>query len=73
MWIFAMALLVIDVRDIIAEINFTLLSQSAGTLDDHYQSAISKLVRPGAAEAILYAYMVRATNNNYLFVKLNQL
>ena len=58
MWIFAMTLWVIDVRNIVAVINLTLLPKTAETLDDAYQVALYELERLEAATAVLYGYMV---------------
>lgn len=58
MYILALSLWLIDVRNIIAEINLTLLSTSSGSLDDTYSVAVSDVLRLASYETFLYAYLV---------------
>lgn len=58
MYILALSLWIIDVRNIIAEINLTLLSTSTDSLDDIYSVAVSDVLRLTSYETFLYAYLV---------------
>lgn len=58
MYILALALWLIDVRNVIAEINLTLLSHSTDTLDNIYSAAVSDVLRQASYQAFLYAFLV---------------
>lgn len=58
MYILALALWLIDVRNVVAELNLTLLSTSTDTLDDIYFAALSDILQLASYQTFLYAYMV---------------
>lgn len=58
MYILALALWIIDIRNTVTEPRLTLLSTSTDSLADRYSAAISNVLRLAAVEDLLYNYMV---------------
>ena len=58
MYILGVILWVIDVRNVVAEVKLTLLSNSTDTLDDIYSAAVENILRAASYQTYLYAYMV---------------
>ncbi len=54
----ALSLWMIDIHNVIIEIQLTLLSTTADSLDDAYGVAVSQVLRLASVEDVLYAYMV---------------
>lgn len=61
----AFSLWIIDVRNVIAEVRLTLLSNSNDTLDNLYTAALLDILRLSSVEDVLYAYMVCAFSSHH--------
>ncbi len=57
----ALSLWLIDIHNVIAEVQMTLLSTSKDPLEDRYVAAVSEILRLASVEDILYAYMVSSS------------
>ncbi|RDX48515.1 hypothetical protein OH76DRAFT_1483874 [Lentinus brumalis] len=53
----ALSLWMIDIHNVVIEIQLTLLSTTADSLDDAYGVAVSQVLRLASVEDVLYAYM----------------
>ena len=58
LYILAISLWIIDVRNVITEVRLTLLSNSGDSLDDLYGVALTSVLRLVSVQDVLYAFMV---------------
>ena len=59
MFVLRTALWVIDIRNVVVELQITLLSDSDDSLETKYDASTAAIVKLASVEPLLYAYMVR--------------
>ncbi|KAI0668145.1 hypothetical protein C8Q78DRAFT_980296 [Trametes maxima] len=63
MFCMALSLWMIDIHNVVSELEVTLLSTSADSLEDRYSAATSQVLFLASVEDILYAYMMRISTD----------